>query len=79
MKKFLKSAWGIVTVVAVGVLLLAGIAVATNQLWYNAQPKFQDVTVELGTEQVNLKQFFTQYAKAGKRPWCCTLWIPPHP
>lgn len=73
MKKFLKSAWGIVTVVAVGVLLLAGIAVAANQLWYNAQPKFQDVTVELGTEQVNLKQFFTQYAKAEKTAFVTEL------
>lgn len=73
MKKFLKSAWGIVTVVAVGVLLLAGAAVMANQLWYNAQPKFQDVTVELGTQQVSLEQFFTQYAKPEKAAFVTEL------
>lgn len=66
MKKFLKSPWGIICIIAVALTVLGGAAVAANQLWYNAQIKFQDVTVELGTETVAIQDFFTQYAKAEK-------------
>lgn len=73
MKVFLKSAWGIVCIVAVSLTVLGAAAVAGNQLWYNAQTKFQDVTVELGTEQVPIEQFFTQYAKAEKAAFVTKL------
>ena len=66
MKKFLKSPWGIVCIIAVALTVLGGAAVAANQFWYNAQIKFQDVTVELGPESVAIEDFFTQYAKKEK-------------
>ena len=66
MKKFLKSAWGIVCMVAVALLLLGGAAVAVNQLWYNAQPKFHGATVELGTENISTELFLGELAKPEK-------------
>ena len=73
MKKFLRSVWGIVCMVGLGLVVLAGAAVGGNYLWYNAQPKFQDITVELGTQQIELSQFFTRYAKAEKAAFVTEL------
>lgn len=73
MKKFLKSAWGIVCMVLAGHLILGAAAVTANQLWYNDQAKFRDVTVELGTQQVDIDQFFTQYAKPEKTAFVTEL------
>ena len=66
MKNFLKSPWGIICIVVLALAVLGGAAVAVNQYWYNAQPKFQDVTVELGTEQVALEAFFGELANEEK-------------
>lgn len=66
MKKFLKSAWGIVCIVAVALLVLCGAAVIANQLWYNAQPKFHGTTVELGTQEVPLDAFLEELANPAK-------------
>lgn len=66
MKKFLKSVWGIVCIVAVALLVLVGAAVAVNQLWYNAQPKFHGATVELGTEEISMELFLGELAKPEK-------------
>lgn len=48
------------------VLIVGLLALCGYQLWYYNLPKFQDVTVELGTETVRLGDFATQYAKTGK-------------
>ena len=66
MKKFLKSAWGIVCIVAASLLVLGGVAVAANQLWYNAQPKFHGATIELGAEQVGYDLFLEELANPDK-------------
>ena len=66
MKKFLKSAWGIVCIVAVALTVLAGAAVAANQIWYNAQPKFHGSTIELGTEEIPMELFLGELAKPEK-------------
>lgn len=73
MKKFLKSAWGIVCIIAVSLLVLAGAAVAANQLWYNAQPKFHGATVELGTEEIPLALFLGELAKPEKAAFAAEL------
>jgi len=63
MKKFLRSPWGIVCIVAVALVLLAGIAFGGYQYWLYQQPKFQNATLELGTKNIPADVFFTQYAK----------------
>lgn len=73
MKKFLKSPWGIICIIAVALTVLGGAAVAANQIWYNAQIKFHDVTVELGTEQVAIEDFFTEYANGEKTAFAKAL------
>ncbi|MCC8162710.1 MAG: hypothetical protein LIO86_05980 [Lachnospiraceae bacterium] len=63
MKKFLSEKRKQVT--AVVVLLVVVLAAAGGyQLWHSVQPKFQDVTIELGTDSVTLAEFLTQYADA---------------
>ncbi len=66
MKKFLKSPWGIVCIIVAGLLILGGAAVAANQLWYNAQPKFQDVTVELGATAPAVDEYMLPMANPEK-------------
>lgn len=51
---------------AAAVLLLAALCWAGYEDWYRDQPKFHDVTVELGTESVSLRDFMTEYARAGQ-------------
>ncbi|MCC8139850.1 MAG: DUF5011 domain-containing protein [Lachnospiraceae bacterium] len=65
MKKFLSERRKTVTIVAA---LLAVVIVAGGgyMLWRSAQPKFQDVTIELGTDSVTLAEFMTQYADASQ-------------
>lgn len=73
MKKFLKTPWGIVCIIAACLTVLGGAAVAANQLWYNAQPKFQDVTVELGTEEISVQQFLLPLANPEKAAFVTAL------
>ncbi len=73
MKTFFKSVWGIITLSAAGLILLGGIAFGGYEYWLYTQPKFQDVTVELGTDTVSLSSFFTKYAKAEKAAFACDL------
>ncbi len=63
MKKFLSERRKAVTAV-VALVAVAIVAAGGYQLWHSAQPKFQDVTIELGTDSVTLAEFMTQYADA---------------
>lgn len=52
-----------VIIVCVCAVLLSIIAVLfAHQVWFSKQWKFQDVTVELGTETLGISQFMTKYA-----------------
>ena len=59
---FLKTRKGIICIVLAAVLLvICGVGTALG-VWYYNVPKFQDVTVELGTKSVSLSQFMTKHA-----------------
>lgn len=63
MKKFLKSLKGKLCIAAAGLVVLgvAGFFVG-RMLWLDAQPKFHDVTIELGQELPPVADFLTEYA-----------------
>ena len=73
MRKFLKTPWGIICLVAACLVLLGGAAVAVNQYWYNAQPKFQDATMELGEEAPALEAFLLPLANPEKAAFVTEL------
>ena len=52
--------------VAATVLLTAATFWAGLGIWNYQQPKFQDVTVELGTESISIRDFMTENAKMNK-------------
>ena len=56
MKKPVVIVWVIAALLIVLAVLLA------CQVWFSKQTKFQDVTVELGTETLGISQFMTEYA-----------------
>ena len=67
MREFLRSKKGIMCIGAAALallLLISGFGI--YQGWLYQQPKFQDLTVELGVESISIRDFMTQYAKAGK-------------
>lgn len=52
-----------IVIVCIAAVLLSIIAVLfAHQVWFSKQFKFQDVTVELGTETLGISQFMTEYA-----------------
>ena len=52
-----------VVIVCIAAVLLIALAVALAcQVWFSRQWKFQDVTVELGTDTLGISQFMTKYA-----------------
>lgn len=61
---FLKTKKGMMYVGAA--VLLCGIGAGIYGTWLHQQPKFQDVTVELGTESVQITQFMTKHARLNK-------------
>lgn len=62
---FLKSKKGIICIVLASVLVFCGICTALG-FWYHSLPKFQSVTVELGTKSVALSEFMTKFAIASQ-------------
>lgn len=65
MKKFLSSVAGKVCLAVIPVILL-GMLTGAFGLWYISQPKFQDVTIELGSSLPPVEQFLTKYADPEK-------------
>lgn len=65
-KQFLKTKKGMVCAIAAVVVILAAAAYGGYEIWHYDQPKFQDVTVELGVDSVKMSQFMTEYARARK-------------
>lgn len=66
MKNFLKSTKGKICAAAAGALVLAGAVFGGYQYWLYQQPKFHDLTVELGTTSIGIQQFMTEYAQLKK-------------
>jgi hypothetical protein len=66
MKKFFASKTGKILLGCLVVLLLGAAAYGGYEFWLYQQPKFQDVTIELGTTTLDLAQFTTKYARLGR-------------
>lgn len=66
MKKFFGSKKGKVTIGLLVLLLLAGLGWGGYEFWLYRQPKFQNVTIELGTDTLGIQQFTTEYARLKK-------------
>lgn len=66
MKNFLKSKAGKLSVVFAAIIVALGAAFCGYHYWLYQQPKFQDVTIELGTASLGIDQFVTRYADLGK-------------
>ena len=62
---FLKTHKKSMIILAVCVLVLAGGLTALG-IWHYNLPKFQDVTLELGTESVGISSFLTEHANPRK-------------
>ena len=63
-KTFLKTKKGIFCLIAAAVILLAACSFGGYEIWHYQQVRFHDLTVELGTENIKLSQFMTEYARA---------------
>lgn len=66
MKKLLKTKKGIALVVISALLLLALLGYGGYEIWHYQQVKFHDLTIELGTDSVSIKDFMTEYARPKK-------------
>ncbi len=67
MKAFLKEhKWICVCGLAEALLFFALLGAGAYQYWHFCQPKFHDLTVELGTENINIEAFMTEYADIKK-------------
>lgn len=66
MSAFVKSTSGKVTIVLILAALLVGGALTGYYFWYESNPKFCDHTIELGTQQVSLNDFLTEFADPDK-------------
>ena len=66
MKKFFSTKFGKFLRAFLILALLGGAAFGGYSYWLYRQPKFQDVTIELGTTSLGIEQFTTEYAKPGK-------------
>ena len=66
MREFLRTTKGRACVILAAVLLLAGLAGGGYALWLYRQPKFHNLTMELGSPMPGVSEFLTQYGKAEK-------------
>lgn len=63
---FLKSWKGIVCLIVAALVVLGLMGWGGYEIWLYQQPKFHDVTMELGDEVPGLEAFLTEYADAEK-------------
>lgn len=61
-RKKKKTGW----IVALVLILLLGAAFGGYEIWLYQQPKFQDLTIELGTDSIGINDFMTVYARPKK-------------
>lgn len=66
MKKFFGSIGGKICIAVFILAVLGGAAFGGYQIWLYQQPKFHDLTVELGTTEIGMSQFTTEYARLSK-------------
>ncbi len=66
MKGIGKSTKTMKVILIVCLIVLAALIALTGWLWYDTQPKFQDATIELGTQNIPIQIFLTDYADADK-------------
>ena len=66
MKGFMKSKKAIACAVILFLLVLELAGLGIHKMWLDQQPKFHDLTVELGTESISLSDFLTEYADLKK-------------
>lgn len=65
-KPFFKTAKGIVCIVLAVLVVLGGCAGGYYAYWLYQQPKFHDVSIELGSELPQIGEFLTEYANPAK-------------
>ena len=65
-KKFRKNKKQILGGTAAAVIAVAALAYAAYETWHYEQPKFHNLTIELGTESVGIGDFMTEYARPKK-------------
>lgn len=66
MKALLDGKKRLPVLAALVVFLIALAGLSVYGIWLHRQDKFQDLTVELGTDAISLSDFMTEYARPGK-------------
>lgn len=66
MEEKIRSGKGAGWIILAVLLILAGLGTVGLGLWVDAQPKFQSITVELGTESLTIRQLMTKFAREDK-------------
>ena len=64
--RFFKTKKGIICLVAAALVVLTLIGLGCYGVWWYQQPKFHDVTMELGDELPGVEAFLTEYARVEK-------------
>lgn len=62
MRKLLSTAWGRIGAAVLLTALIIIVTLLCYWSWYMDQPKFQDVQIELGTEEITITPFLTEHA-----------------
>ncbi len=64
LREFLNTKQGIACTIAAAVVVLAALVFGGYEIWYNTQDLFHDVTIELGTESVDITDFMNNKSRA---------------
>lgn len=76
MKQFFSTVKGKIILSCAALLILAGAAAAGYGLWAYFVPKFQNVTLELGSPAVTAEDFLTKHGKAEKAAFASDFSMP---
>ena len=63
---FFKQQWRKLLLALICLVVVGGIAGGYYAYWYYQQPKFHDVTIELGITELSIEDFYTEYANPKK-------------